>query len=209
MAWRKHTSQVRGLAEGLIKIGALQFGTFALPDGSESSYYIDLGGLPSYPGVYRLVVDTMASLVNSKVPKADAICGIPVTGLTIASPVAVALGKPLLYTRVARQAGERVVEGGVRPDWNVVVLDDLATTGKTISSTARAVEQEGGEVKSAVVLIDRLEGAREALSKKGITLHSFTDTMELADTLYSMELITEANLKSITKSVGSRSLSRP
>jgi orotate phosphoribosyltransferase len=208
MAWRKHAERIRGLAEGLVKIGALQFGTFALPDGSESSYLISLRGLPSYPGVYRLVVDTMASLVNSKASKADAICGVPVTGLTIASPVAVALGKPLLYTRMAK-AGEIVVEGEVRPDWSVVVLDDLATTGKTISSTARAVEQEGGEVKSAVVLIDRLEGAREVLSKKGIALHSFTDMMELADTLYSMELITEADLKSITRSVGGRSLSRP
>lgn len=208
MAWRKHAERIRGLAEGLVKIGALQFGTFALPDGSESSYFISLRGLPSYPGVYRLVVDTMASLVNSKAPKADAICGVAVTGLTIASPVAVALGKPLLYARMAK-AGERVVEGEVRPGWSVVVLDDLATTGKTISSTARAVEQEGGEVKSAVVLIDRLEGAREVLSKKGIALHSFTDMMELADTLYSMELITEADLKSITRSVGGRSLSRP
>jgi orotate phosphoribosyltransferase len=206
MAWRKHTERIRGLAEGLTKIGALQFGTFALPDGSESSYYVDLGGLPGYPGVYRLVVDAIASLVKTKVPGADALCGIPVTGLAIASPVAIALGKPLLYTRAARQAGERVVEGEVRPDWSVVVLNDLATTGKTISSTARAVEQEGGEVKNAVVLIDRLEGAREALSKKGITLHSFTDIIELADTLYSMELIAEADLRSITKSVGGRSL---
>jgi orotate phosphoribosyltransferase len=206
MAWRKHTERIRGLAEGLTKIGALQFGTFALPDGSESSYYVTLGGLPSYPGVYRLVVDAIASLIKTKAPGADALCGIPVTGLAIASPVAIALGKPLLYTRAARQADERVVEGEVRPGWSVVVLNDLATTGRTISCTAKAVEQEGGEVKNAVVLIDRLEGAREALSKRGIALHSFTDIMELADTLYSMELIAEADLRSITKSVGGRSL---
>ncbi len=205
MAWKKHSEQIRGLAEGLVKIGALQFGTFTLPDGSESSYYINLRGLASYPGVYRLVVDAMASLIDSKAPKADAICGVPMTGLTIATPVAVALGKPLVYTRVSRQANERVVEGEMRPDWNVVVLDDLATSGKTIITSAKAVEQEGGEVKSAAVLIDRLEGGREVLSKKGITLHAFTDVMELADTLYSMELITEGNLKAITKAVGGRS----
>ncbi len=208
MAWRKHSEQVKGLAEGLIKIGALQFGAFTLPDGSESSYFINLRGLPSYPGVYKLVVNTMSSLVASKSPRADALCGIPITGLTIASPVAIALGKPLAYTRMARQAGDRVVEGEMRPGWKVVMLDDLATSGKTILSSAKAVEQEGGEVTQAVVLIDRLEGAREALSKKGIALHAFTDMMELADTLYSMELITETNLKTITKAVGGRP-SRP
>jgi orotate phosphoribosyltransferase len=201
MSWRKRGEQLRGLAEGLVKIGAVQFGTFTLPDGSESSYFINLRGLPSYPGVYKLVVDSMVSLVNSSASKADAICAIPITGLAVAAPVAVALGMPLAYTRTARQPGERVVEGEMRPGWNVLILDDLATSGKTVLSTAKAVEQEGGEVSQAVVLIDRLEGAREKLSSKGIVLHSFTDMMELADTLFSMELITESNLKSITKSV--------
>jgi len=208
MAWKKHTEQVGKLAEGLVKIGALQFGTYTLPDGSESSYYINLGGLPSYPGVYRLVVDAMASLVSSKIPKADALCGIPITGLTIASPVAVALGKPLVYTRVARQPSERMVEGEMRPGWKVVMMDDLATTGKTIISSAKAVEQEGGDASQAAVLIDRSEGAREKLSKKGISLHAFTDVMELADTLYAMELISKSNLKSITRAVEGRA-SRP
>ena len=204
MAWKKRTDQIRGLAEGLVKIGALQFGTFTLPDGSESSYFINLRGLPSYPGVYRLVIDSMASLVVSKAPKADALCGAPITGLTIAAPVAIAVGKPLVYTRMSRQASERVVEGEMRPGWKVSVLDDLATTGRTILTSAKAVEQEGGEVGQALVLIDRLEGAREAVGRKGIALHAFTDVMELADTLYSMELISESNLKAITKSVGGR-----
>ncbi|HME18150.1 MAG TPA: phosphoribosyltransferase family protein [Nitrososphaerales archaeon] len=208
MAWKKHSVQVGRLAEGLVKIGALQFGTYTLPDGSESSYYINLRGLPSYPGVYRLVVDAMTSLVSTKTPKADALCGIPITGLTFASPIALELGKPLVYTRLARQAGEKVVEGEMRPGWKVVMVDDLVTTGKSIISSAKAVEQEGGDASQAVVLIDRAEGARERLSKKGIALHAFTDVIELADTLYSMELITESNLKSITRAVEKRP-SRP
>jgi orotate phosphoribosyltransferase len=205
MAWRRHSEQVRGLAEGLIKAGGLQFGTFTLADGSESSYFVNLRGLPSYPGVYRLVVDAMTTLVKTKSPKVDALCGIPITGLTIASPVAFNLGMPLAYTRTSRLPAERVVEGEMRPGWKVAIVDDLATSGKTILASAKAVEQEGGEVSHALVLIDRLEGAREKLSKKGIILHSFTDMMELADTLYSMELITKENLKSITKAVEGRS----
>ena len=55
-----------------------------------------------------------------------------------------------------------------------------------------------------MVLIDRMEGAREKLSKQGIALHAVTDMMELADTLASMELISEENLKAIAKSVGPR-----
>ena len=195
---------VRDLAEGLVKAGALQFGPSTLPDGKESSYFIDLKGVAGYPGLYRLVVDAVGDVVSKKAGKADALCGIPMTGLTIASPVAVALGKPLAYLKPSGRPGEKKIEGDLRPDWNVVVIDDLAETGKTILSSAKAIELEGGEVTRAVVLLDRLEGAREKLSKNGIALHAFTDILELADTLYSMELITEKNLKSITKSVGGR-----
>ena len=205
MAWKRRSGRLNDIAEGLVKAGALQFGTFLLPDGKDSSYYVNLRGIPGYPGLYGMVIDALADLVEKKSPRADAVCAVPVTGLLLAAPVAVALKKPLIYTRLEKQENERLVEGEVRPGWNVVVVGDLTTSGRTILSASEAIEDEGGTVSSAVVLIDRLEGARERLSKKGIALHPVTDMMELADTLHSMELITSENLKSITKSVGSRS----
>ena len=204
MAWKKRSGRLNEIAEGLVKVGALQFGTFTLPDGKESSYYVNLRGLPSYPGVYRRLVEAMAELVTKKVPKADALCAVPLTGGMLASPMAVALRKPLIYTRLEKQENERLVEGEVRPGWNVVVVGDLATSGNTILSAAEAVQDEGGKVTAAVVAIDRLEGAREKLSKRGIALHAVTDVVELADSLHSMELITKENLKAITRSVGNR-----
>jgi orotate phosphoribosyltransferase len=202
MAWKKRHSRLNDIAEGLVKAGALQFGPFTLPDGKDSSYYVNLRGLPSYPGVYGLAVEALAGVISKKVPKADALCAVPLSGLLLASPVAVALKKPLVYTRMEKQENERLVEGEVRPGWNIVVVGDLSTSGKTILSAAEAIEDEGGKVTSAVVLIDRLEGAREKLSKKGIALHAVTDMVELADTLYSMELISRDDVKAITRSVG-------
>lgn len=201
MAWRKRRGRLQSLAEGLVKAGALQFGTFTLSDGRDSPYYVNLRGIPSYPGLYKLVVDSMTEL-TSKVPRLDAFCSVPITGLTIAAPLAIAKGKPLLYTTERKQGAGRALEGEVRPDWKVMVIDDLATTGKTVLAAAKAVEQEGGEVKHAAVVLDRLEGAREGLSKQGIALHSLTDILELSDTLFAMGLISEENLKSITKTVG-------
>lgn len=205
MAWKKRRGRLGEISEGLVKAGALQFGTFLLPDGKDSSYYINLRGVPSYPGLYQMVVEALADTVSSRAPKANAICTVPIAGLVLGSPVAVALKKPMIYTRLERHENERLIEGEVRPGWNVVIVGDLTTSGKTILSAAEAVADEGGRVASAVVLIDRLEGARERLSKKGITLHAVTDMVELADTLHSMELITSDNLKAITRSIGKRS----
>ena len=204
MAWKRRSSRLNEMAEGLVKAGALQFGTFTLPGGKDSSYFVNLRGLPSYPGLYRMAVESLSDLVSKKVAKADALCAAPLTGLLLASPVAVALKKPLVYTRLDKQSNERLVEGEVRPGSNVVVVGDMATSGRTLIAASEAIQDEGGKVSSAVVLIDRLEGAREKLSKRGIALHAVTDMMELADALYAMELISKENLKAITKSVGGR-----
>lgn len=204
MAWKKRRTRLRSLAEGLLKAGALQFGTFTLSDGKDSSYYVNFRGVSSYPGLYRLIVDSMEGLI-SKAPRVDALCAVPGSGFAIAAPLALAMGKPMIYTRTGKQANDRVVEGEVRPNWKVAIVNDLLASGKTILSAAQAVEQEGAEVTYAAVVVDRLEGARERLSKKGIGLHAVTDILELSDTLFSMELITQANLKSIARAVGTPS----
>jgi orotate phosphoribosyltransferase len=204
VAWKKRSSRLKEIAEGLVKVGALQFGTFTLPGGKDSSYYVNLRGLPSYPGVYGMVVDALSDLVSRRVTKVDAFCAVPLTGLLLAAPLAIAQKKPLVYTRLERGESERLVEGEIRPGWDVVIIGDLCTSGKTILSAADAIQDEGGRVSAAVVLIDRLEGAREMLSRRGIGLHAVTDVIELADALYSMELISKDNVKAITKSVGGR-----
>ncbi len=204
MAWKTRRSQINELAEGMVKAGAMQFGTFTLGDGKESAYYIDLKGILSYPGLYSLAVESLGRMASAKAPKADAVCGVPINGLVLAAPLALSLKKPLAYAKSGEGAGAKHVEGEIRPDWKVLVVDDVSTSGRTILEAAKAVEEEGGEVTDALVLIDRLEGARERLSKEGIALHCLTDVVELADTLFSMELIGEKELKAITKSVGRR-----
>ena len=205
VAWKKRSSRLNNIAEGLVKVGALQFGAFTLADGKDSAYYVSLKGLPSYPGVYGAVVEAMADIASRKVPKSDAFCAVPLAGLLLASPLSVALRKPLVYTPIEKSESGRLVEGEIRPGWNVTIVGDLATSGKTILMAADAIEDEGGRVNSAIVFIDRLEGARERLSKRGVALHAVTDMVELADTLFSMELISKENVKAITKSVGRRS----
>lgn len=205
MAWKNRKKQVERIAEVLLKVGALQFGAFLLPDGSSSPYYVNLRSLPSYPGAYRTVVESMTDMIKSKAGRFDALCGVPLSGLIIASPVSLSLEKPMVYLRQGSAPGAmRSVEGELRPGWSVLLLDDLVMSGSTLISSAQAVEQEGGKVTKAVVLIDRLEGGRERLSKRGISLLALTDMMELADTLFAMDLITEENLRAITKRMGGR-----
>jgi orotate phosphoribosyltransferase len=212
MAWRKRSRVVESIATALVKTDAIQFGTFMMPNDKRSSYYINLRGLPSFPGAYRAVTDAFLAFVKDKVglKSFDAIAGIPVSGVTFSSPLALATAKPMIYVRsgIGLDRTQRMVEGSIRPGWKILLVDDLVTSGGTLSSSVAAIRQEGGEVKDAVALIDRMEGARERLLKEGVKLHSITDILEVSDFLLSKNLISEENLKSITKQVG-RGLSRP
>ena len=114
-----------------------------------------------------------------------------VGGLTMgADPVSYAMayasalaGAPLRCFAVRKEAkghgmGKRI-EGSFQRGDRVVVIEDSMTTGGSALNAAGAVRDEGGVVVGALTLVDREEGAREALSAAGIPLIAFTTAAEL------------------------------
>src|SRR4029077_2499094 len=53
MVWKRRKELLEELAMVLVKVKAIQFGTFTLVSGRISPLYIDLRTIPSYPGAYR------------------------------------------------------------------------------------------------------------------------------------------------------------
>jgi len=187
----------------LNKIGALKFGAFKLTSGRTSPYYIDLRIVPSFPDAFRRVCDLYLNLITEDlgVTNFERIAGIPTAGIPFASLIAYRLKKPFLYIRPrARLHGrERRVEGIVMPGDRVLLVDDLVTTGRSLSKAARAIRSEGGVVTDVVVLLDREEGGKERLTKDNVTLHYLLRASEAAEKLYEIGAITEDQLKIILR----------
>jgi orotate phosphoribosyltransferase len=208
MSWKGRKGMVDELATVLVKVRALQIGTFTLSSGKLSSYYIDLRTVPSYPGAYRYVVDCYLSLIRNEVglDKFDAIAGIPTAGLAFSSPVALELKKPMIYVRSEEKdyGHKKRIEGSIRPGWRILVMDDLITTGHSLLSGIDAIREEGGEVRDVAVLIDRLEGGQANLKRAGVTLRPLTNITELTKTLHSKEEISDEELQAIRSQVAGR-----
>jgi orotate phosphoribosyltransferase len=206
MGWREKRKIVQDLATVLVKVGAVRFGAFTLASGRLSSYYVDLRTVPSFPGAYSAVIDAYLAIIRHEIKEKsfDAIAGVPTAGLTMSSPIALKLAKPMIYARrEEKQYGtQKKIEGTIKPGWNILVIDDLITTGSSLLSTVESIRAEGGEVKDVVVLIDRLEGGRVKLKKAGVRLHSVTDILEISDILYSEQMIGDDEMKAIAKQVG-------
>ncbi len=208
MSWRGRSKLIEELAMVLVKVRALQVGTFTLSSGKLSSYYVDLRAVPSFPGAYRYVIDAYMALVKNEVglDKFDVIAGIPTAGLAFSSPVALETGKPMIYVRKEEKdyGRKKRIEGSISPGSRVLVIDDLITTGHSIRGAIDAIKEEGGEVKHVAVLIDRLEGGKANLKKAGLTLHTLTDILELVRTLHERDEITEDEVKAIRAQVSRR-----
>jgi len=194
-------SMKRQLCQILHKIGALKFGTFKLTSGKVSPYYIDLRTVPSFPEAFHKICDFYVKLMKNDVGTDNfkRIVGIPTAGVPFASVVAYNLRKSLLYTRPThREHGrKRKVEGVLMPGDEVLLLDDLITSGKSLLEAASTIRAEGGVINDAVVLIDREEEKKEELSKENITLHYLLRVSEVANILHELEAITDMELKTI------------
>ncbi|MEM2104122.1 MAG: orotate phosphoribosyltransferase [Candidatus Bathyarchaeia archaeon] len=189
----------------LHRIGALQFGTFKLTSGKISPYYIDLRVVPSFPDAFQKVCSFYTSFVKEKigVESFNRVAGIPVAGIPFAALIAYNFKKPFLYIRKGMRlhGRQRKVEGVLTSGDQVLLVDDLITTGLSLRRAAKAIIAEGGLVKDAVVLLDREEGGEEKLKKNGIRLHALLKISEAVHILHSMEAITEEQLKTILKQV--------
>jgi len=208
MSWKGRKKLIEELAMVLVKVRALQIGTFTLASGRLSSYYVDLRAVPSYPGAYRYVIDAYSSLLKNEVglDKFDVIAGIPTAGLAFSSPIALQLEKPMIYVRKeAKEYGrQKRIEGTLNLGSRVLVMDDVITTGHSVMGGVDAIREEGGEVKQVAVLIDRLEGAKANLKKSGVTLRPLTDILELVHILHERDEISADELKAIKAQVSGR-----
>ncbi len=54
----------------------------------------------------------------------------------------------------------------------MLLVDDVATTGKAILEAKEALDREGIASSRAMVIVDRCEGARENLKSSGLELEA-------------------------------------
>jgi len=195
------------LADVLFRIGALRFGRFTLSSGKRSSYYMDLRTIPSYPHAYALVIDAYREIVEGIGDQSfDVIAGVATAGVTISSPLAFLLKKPMVYIRKEEKGHGlgKQVEGATRPGQKALIIDDLVTTGGSIISAVEALRRTGCVVKEAAVLVDRLEGGKANLAGAGVRLNSYAQVTELVEILYQGRMMTKGDYAAVVKQVMGR-----
>lgn len=169
------------LADALLEFGCVRFGEFTLKSGLHSPIYVDLR---------RLVGDAqlLAQAAAAYLPvlehlNFDRLAAIPYAALPIATAISLQGGWPMVYPRKeTKDYGTKAeVEGIYDPGEQVVVIDDLTTTGGSKFEVIDKLTSAGLQVRDVVVLIDRQSGAAETLAQSGYNLHAVFTLTELLD----------------------------
>ena len=161
----------------LIKQKCVLFGSFKLKSEVTSPIYIDLRKITGSPNLYNMITDIYKEYADKI--KSDALLALPMSGLPIASSMALKMKKPLCYTRSAKKYGTgKSIEGGVVDGLRVLLIDDVTSKG-TSAIESLDVVREKYLANDLLVLIDRDSGAEENLSHKKIKLHKIFSLKDL------------------------------
>ena len=192
---------VKEFATFLYQNGIIKFGEFKLASGKSSSYYVDLRLVPSYPHQFRRMIKHLQNMISEQIgfDNFDTVGSVPTGGLVIASSLAYELVKPIVYVRSqAKDYGtSKLVEGVVKSDDRIILIDDVATTGGSVINGIKELKKAGAKISDAYVIINRLEGAEKNLAEEGVVLHQILDIMQIAKILHAEKLIDDLILNKV------------
>ncbi len=149
-----------------VKDAALLRGDFILSSGRRSNYYLDKYRIETQPSILGEVAEGLAE----KIPAGTELLAGPELGaIPLVTAVGLRTGIPFLLVRKkAKDYGtKKVVEGLWREGQKAVLIEDVLTTGTQAIVAADSLREIGLEVLKIVCVIDREEGAREAVEGAG------------------------------------------
>jgi orotate phosphoribosyltransferase len=153
-------------------------GSFLLRSGTTSSEYFDKYLFESDPPTLREIAAAMVSLLPDGI---DALAGLELGGVPLATAASQVCGLPTLFVRKqAKTYGTcRLAEGGELAGRRLAVFEDVVTSGGQVISSCAQLRDLGAEIAIVLCVIDREAGGAEALAAHGLELRSLFTMSQL------------------------------
>jgi orotate phosphoribosyltransferase len=161
-----------------IKERCLLKGEFKLRSGRTSEVYWDKYRFESDPVILAGVADLLIPLLPTD---ATSLAGLEMGGIPLATAISLRIGMPTLFVRkAAKSYGTcRQIEGGYRAGQQIVLIEDVVTSGGAVCDAIVAARREELVVTHVVCAIDREQGARQAFADLGCQLAAAFTMTEL------------------------------
>ena len=187
-------------AELLLKVKAIKLNpgeSFQWASGWKSPIYCDNRVTLSYPPVRIFLKEEIAKIVEREYGKPDVIAGVATGAIAIGILVAQELGVPFVYVRPEpkKHGRKNQIEGYLEPGQNVVVIEDLISTGNSSLNAVAALKEAGAVVKGMVAIFSYgFDIATENFKDKNINLITLSNYENLLEQALESSYISEKEL---------------
>jgi len=195
MIFNKDTAEKT--AELLLQINAIKLNPenpFTWASGWKSPIYCDNRLILSFPSIRNYVRDEFAKNIEKQFGKPDVIAGVATGAIGVGILVAESLGLPFVYVRpeAKKHGRQNQVEGFLQKGQNVVVVEDLISTGNSSLMAVEALRNEGANIKGmAAIFTYGFNVAEENFKKANIDLFTLSNYENLLDLAVQKQYITE------------------
>ena len=189
----------------LTQINAIKLNTknpFTWTSGIKSPIYCDNRLILSYPDVRKFIADEMTNIVKNLYGENISVAGVATGAIAIGAMIAERLDLPYAYVRPEPKGHglKNQIEGSIQGGSNVVVIEDLISTGKSSLNAINALKSEGYNVMGMLSIFSyNFHFANKKFEDQNISINSLSDYNSLVEKIESEGSLNEIEINRLKK----------
>ena len=175
----------------LLQINAIKLNTknpFTWTSGIKSPIYCDNRLILSYPEVRKFIADSMSEIIKNKYGENISIAGVATGAIAIGAMIAEKLNLPYAYVRPKPKSHglKNQIEGKIQTGSNLVVIEDLISTGMSSLNAINALKSENYKVNGMLSIFSyNFDFANNKFNDEKILVNSLADYNTLVELIES------------------------
>jgi len=189
----------------LTQINAIKLNTknpFTWTSGIKSPIYCDNRLVLSYPKIREFIANSMSQIIKKKYGNDISIVGVATGAIAIGIMIAERLNLPYAYVRPEPKGHglKNQIEGNINKNSNVLVIEDLISTGKSSLNAINALKSNGYNVVGMLSIFSyNFEFANKKFVSEKITINSLADYNTLVEIIESKGDISDEEVSRLKK----------
>lgn len=200
-----NNESAKKVAQSLLQIKAIKLqpnDPFTWASGWNSPIYCDNRKILSYPKVRTFIRQQFVEAIKEHYPKVEVIAGVATGGIAIGALVAEELGLPFVYVRATAKGHglQNMIEGEVPTDKNVVIIEDLISTGgSSLTALAALLDAKSNVLGMVAIFTYGFETAIQNFKDNNCNLITLSDYNTLITTAEAGDFITPNDVASLNE----------
>ncbi|CEN37821.1 orotate phosphoribosyltransferase [Capnocytophaga cynodegmi] len=197
------TNTAQKTADFLLQIKAIKLNSensFTWASGWKSPIYCDNRIILSYPEVRNFVASQMAKQIKEKYPNTEVVAGVATGAIGIGMLVANQLGLPFIYVRPEpkKHGRQNQIEGLLEANQNVIVIEDLISTGMSSLNAIKALKDSQANVLGMIAIFSYgFDVANSNFANEKVNLYTLSDYENLLLQALKIGYISENELETL------------